>query len=124
MDLMYCDPEPDDDGEIRENLEYGGRRRIDRILYDPSLHSKPVGYRFITSFAGQTDHVPVTMSLETNLQWVSTIFSEEKKWKKNVTHENNGNCKMSFSFLHSFKNFNEKIFDLFMLEFVIQNFKI
>ena len=68
MDLMYCDPEPDDDGEIRENLECGGRRRIDRILYDESLNSKPVGYRFVTSFANQTDHIPVAMSLETKLQ--------------------------------------------------------
>jgi sphingomyelin phosphodiesterase 3 len=68
MDLMYCDPEPDEDGEVRENLEYGGRRRIDRILYDPSCsNSKPVGYRFITSLAGLTDHVPVALSLETKV---------------------------------------------------------
>ncbi len=52
-----------------------------------------------------------------NFQW-------RRKRKKNVSHENYGNCKKSFPFLHSFKNFNEKIFDLFMLEFVIQNFKI
>ena len=62
---MYCAPEPDDDGEVREKSEYGGRRRIDRIVYDASLGSKPVGYRFVTSFAGLTDHVPVAMSLST-----------------------------------------------------------
>lgn len=60
---MYCEPEPDEDGEVRENSEYGGRRRIDRILYDPTTGSRPVGFRFVTSFAGLTDHVPVVMSL-------------------------------------------------------------
>jgi hypothetical protein len=64
---MYCVPEPDEDGEVRENPESGGRRRIDRILYDPSIGSKPVGYRFVTSFAGLTDHVPVAMSLSTDV---------------------------------------------------------
>ena len=66
---MYCDPEPDSDGEVRENLEFGGRRRIDRILYDATCSgSKPVGYRFVTSLAGHTDHVPVVMSIQTNAQ--------------------------------------------------------
>ena len=31
---MYCDPRPDEDGHIRAN-DAGGRRRIDKILYDP-----------------------------------------------------------------------------------------
>ena len=67
MELMYCDPEPDDDGEVRENLEFGGRRRIDRIVFDGSCKNKPVGYRFITSFAGMTDHVPVALSIQTDV---------------------------------------------------------
>ncbi len=84
---MYCLPKPDETGEIRENPESGGRRRIDRILYDPlirskpiksveiqpkpiksvEIHSKPIGFQFLTSLAGLTDHVPIAMSIETNL---------------------------------------------------------
>jgi sphingomyelin phosphodiesterase 3 len=67
MDLMYCVPEPDDEGEVRDNPETGGRRRIDRIMYDPSCGSQPVGYRFVTSLAGATDHVPVALSLSTEV---------------------------------------------------------
>jgi hypothetical protein len=84
---MYCLPKPDETGEIRENPESGGRRRIDRILYDPLIRSKPIksvesrskpnksveicskpiGFQFLTSLAGLTDHVPIAMSIETNL---------------------------------------------------------
>ncbi len=94
---MYCLPKPDETGEIRENPESGGRRRIDRILYDPMIRSKPIksdkirskpnksdeirskpiksvkirpkpiGFQFLTSLAGLTDHVPIAMSMETNL---------------------------------------------------------
>jgi len=63
---MYCGPKPDCNGEVGEDLEIGGRRRIDRIIYDASLHCKPVGFRFLTSLAGQTDHVPVAMTLKTH----------------------------------------------------------
>ena len=66
MDLMYCDPKPDKDGQVREDPEAGGRRRIDRIIYDPKTGSKPVGFQFLTSLAGLTDHVPVAMSLQIN----------------------------------------------------------
>ncbi len=84
---MYCVPKPDETGEIRENPETGGRRRIDRILYDPlirskpikpveirskpiksvEIRSKPIGFQFMTSLAGLTDHVPIALSIETNL---------------------------------------------------------
>jgi len=66
MNLMYCQPEADEDGEIRENRKYGGRRRIDRILYDIDCPTRPTGYHFLTCFAGQTDHVPVSMTLRVN----------------------------------------------------------
>ncbi len=94
---MYCLPKPDETGEIQENPETGGRRRIDRILYDPmigsepiksveiqpkpikpveirskpiksvEIRSKPIGFQFLTNLAGLTDHVPIAMSIETNL---------------------------------------------------------
>lgn len=65
MDLMYCQPEPDHDGEVRPK-PFGGRRRIDRILVDTECQqSKVIGYQFLTCLAGQTDHVPVAMSIKT-----------------------------------------------------------
>ena len=33
MDLMYCQPKADENGEVRPK-PFGGRRRIDRILVD------------------------------------------------------------------------------------------
>ncbi len=63
MDLMYCQPETDEDGEVRATHN-GGRRRIDRILYDDRCPVQPCGYQFLTTFAGQTDHVPVAMTLK------------------------------------------------------------
>ena len=61
MDLMYCQPQPD--GEIRAK-DFGGRRRIDRILYDKDCPVEPAGYNFLTTLAGHTDHVPVAMTLK------------------------------------------------------------
>jgi sphingomyelin phosphodiesterase 3 len=66
MDLMYCQPEADEDGEVRAKPQFGGRRRIDRILYDKNHKVKVAGYQFLTCLAGQTDHVPVGMTLELN----------------------------------------------------------
>lgn len=62
---MFCGPQPNEEGEVCEDLEMGGRRRIDRIIYDATLRCKPSGFRFITSLAGQTDHVPIALSLKT-----------------------------------------------------------
>ena len=61
FDLMYCQPEADEDGEVRPK-KYGGRRRIDRILTDQP--AKIEGYQFLTCLAGQTDHVPVAMTIK------------------------------------------------------------
>ena len=64
MDLMYCQPKPDEDGEVRPK-PFGGRRRIDRILVDTEeCQSKVEGYQFLTCLAGQTDHVPVALTLK------------------------------------------------------------
>lgn len=63
MDLMYCGPKPDEKGDIGATVA-GGMRRIDRIILDPSLPSKPIGAQFLSCFAGQTDHVPFALSVE------------------------------------------------------------
>ena len=64
LDLMYCQPKADDDGEVRSKI-FGGRRRIDRILVDTkSCKSEVEGYQFLTCLAGQSDHVPVALTLK------------------------------------------------------------
>ena len=60
FDLMYCQPKADEDGEVRPK-NYGGRRRIDRILTNKP--DKIEGYQFLTCLAGQTDHMPVAMTI-------------------------------------------------------------
>ena len=62
-DLMYCQPKADEDGEVKPKI-FGGRRRIDRILVDTKNgQSKIEGYKFLTCLAGQTDHVPVALTI-------------------------------------------------------------
>lgn len=64
FDLMVCQPKPDEDGEVRPK-PFGGRRRIDRILVDTKeCQSKVEGYQFLTCLAGQTDHVPVALTIK------------------------------------------------------------
>ena len=67
FDLMYCKPQADSDGIVRPKA-FGGRRRIDRILVDTTTsqecQSKVEGYQFLTCLAGQTDHVPVALTLK------------------------------------------------------------
>ena len=68
MDLMYCQPQADLDGIVRPKA-FGGRRRIDRILVDTTneeCQSKVEGYQFLTCLAGQTDHVPVALTLKSS----------------------------------------------------------
>ena len=60
FDLMYCQPKADEDGEVRPK-NYGGRRRIDRILTNKP--DKIEGYQFLTCLAGQTDHMPVALTI-------------------------------------------------------------
>ena len=63
MDLMICEPKPEPNGKVIAQPSFGGKRRIDRILYDPSLPTEPAGVAFITACAGQTDHIPVALTL-------------------------------------------------------------
>lgn len=64
---MICEPKPESNGEVIAQPEFGAKRRIDRILYDPELPTKPSGIAFITACAGQTDHIPVGLSLAVTL---------------------------------------------------------
>ncbi len=60
---MYCDPKPDSNGEVKATA-FGGKRRIDRLLYDPSCQTEPAGVAFLTAFAGHTDHIPFGVTLK------------------------------------------------------------
>ncbi|TRY67707.1 hypothetical protein TCAL_02291 [Tigriopus californicus] len=61
-ELMVCDPRPDSEGQIKAEV-FGGKRRIDRILYDPKCPTQPTGFGFYTTLTGITDHVPVSLTL-------------------------------------------------------------
>ena len=63
MDLMYCEPKKNAKGEVLATPD-GGMRRIDRILSDPKCSNSVVGAAFVSALAGQTDHVPYTISLQ------------------------------------------------------------
>jgi len=64
FDLMVCVPKPDKNGEVSYE-EYGGMRRIDKILYrNGSASVEGVGY--VSALAGLTDHVPVVTTLSPN----------------------------------------------------------
>ena len=61
FDLMVCDPQPDQNGEVTLQ-PWGGMRRIDKILHrNGSAAVRGVGY--VSALAGLTDHVPVVTSL-------------------------------------------------------------
>jgi sphingomyelin phosphodiesterase 3 len=63
---MFCLPKPDADGQVRADPRRGGKRRIDRIIFDPMIRSKITGFNFLTCLAGLTDHVPIALSVETD----------------------------------------------------------
>merc|ERR1712128_310358 len=65
FDLMVCDPQPDENGEVSYQ-ECGGMRRIDKIIYRSGTATvEGVGY--ISALAGLTDHVPVVTTLSSGL---------------------------------------------------------
>ena len=65
FDLMVCEPQPDENGEVSYQ-ECGGMRRIDKIIYRSGTATvEGVGY--ISALAGLTDHVPVVTTLSCGL---------------------------------------------------------
>jgi len=50
-------------GGFVEPLPYGGRRRVDRILYRGSM-KEIIGYCFLSTLTNLTDHLPVCMTLK------------------------------------------------------------
>jgi len=60
MDLMFCQPKPDANGQVQAVRE-GGMRRIDKILVEKGAIE---GVSFISALAGQTDHVPFALSIK------------------------------------------------------------
>ena len=62
---MYCQPRADPSSGRVEATANGGMRRIDRLLHDVRLPSRPAGAAFVTAIAGQTDHVPFALTLAT-----------------------------------------------------------
>lgn len=43
---------------------WGGMRRVDRLMYERGLKTRPIGAAFPTALAGQTDHVSFCLTLE------------------------------------------------------------
>jgi len=67
--LMTVDPRPDHDGNVVQE-DWGGMRRIDRLLYNKKLvgsqeQCRITGAGFVTAFSYLTDHVPVILTLRT-----------------------------------------------------------
>ncbi|XP_066993236.2 sphingomyelin phosphodiesterase 5 isoform X3 [Anabrus simplex] len=55
---------PDEDGNI-PHVQYGGMRRIDRIIFSKAYQVEVVGYCFSTALTNLTDHLPVCLQLKT-----------------------------------------------------------
>jgi endonuclease/exonuclease/phosphatase family metal-dependent hydrolase len=53
----------DETGKIVSE-EWGGKRRIDRILVNHDNPACVTGFAFSTALAGLTDHIPVSLSLQ------------------------------------------------------------
>ncbi len=63
MSLMTCEPDTGSSGRL-EATPTGGMRRVDRILFDPTCTtSTPAGASFSAALAGQTDHIPYSLTL-------------------------------------------------------------
>ena len=46
--------------------QFGGMRRIDRVLVSRDSGAVVTGYGFVSALAGLTDHVPVVATLESS----------------------------------------------------------
>ena len=56
--------QPNARGEVVAEPGWGGMRRVDRLMYERGLRTRPIGAAFPTALAGQTDHVPFCLTLE------------------------------------------------------------
>ena len=60
-------PSVDKHGRVVAEPKWGGRRRVDRILYNPKhIFGAPNAFYFSTALASLTDHIPVIMQLKLN----------------------------------------------------------
>ena len=66
-------PTADENGNVVALVGKGGKRRVDKILYNPNcLFSVPNSFNFVTALASFTDHIPIAMELKRNM-WSSYI---------------------------------------------------
>ena len=66
-------PKQDEDGKVKPLPASGGKRRVDKILYNPDcLFGTPSSFHFVTALAPFTDHIPVSLELKRNT-WSSYI---------------------------------------------------
>ena len=56
--------QPNARGEVVAEPGWGGMRRVDRLMYERGLKTRPIGAAFPSALAGQTDHVPFCLTLE------------------------------------------------------------
>ena len=66
-------PQPNEHGEVVAEANTGGKRRVDKILYNPScVFGTPNSFQFVTALASFTDHIPICMELKRN-KWDTYI---------------------------------------------------
>ncbi|XP_064640656.1 sphingomyelin phosphodiesterase 5-like [Lineus longissimus] len=63
VNLMTVMPEVDEHGNM-VLLPEGGKRRIDYVLHNLEENLSVKAYQFVTQFASQTDHIPVSVTLK------------------------------------------------------------
>ena len=60
-------PKEDENGKVESLPDTGGKRRVDKILYNPDcLFGTPTSFHFVTALAPFTDHIPVSLELKRN----------------------------------------------------------
>lgn len=60
-------PKAEEHGEVVALPDTGGKRRVDKILYNPNcIFGIPNAFHFVTALASFTDHIPVSLELKRN----------------------------------------------------------
>ena len=60
-------PKEDQNGKVGSLPDTGGKRRVDKILYNPNcLFGTPTSVHFVTALAPFTDHIPVLLEIKRN----------------------------------------------------------